>query len=60
MDSRLLGSLHPDEIAAIFTMMGEALLGQLAGRNTDRLSLMIAIKNFLADNSNNLDDPTFP
>ena len=55
------GSLHPDEIAAIFTMMGEAPGSvNLPGEIPDRLSLMIAIKNFSADNSNNLDDPTLP
>ena len=55
------GSLHPDEIAAVFTMMGEAPGSvNLPGEIPDRLSLMIAIKNFSADNSNNLDDPTLP
>ncbi|MEE2647381.1 MAG: hypothetical protein VYA57_01405, partial [Candidatus Thermoplasmatota archaeon] len=55
------GSLHPDEIAAIFTVMGEAPGSvNLPGEIPDRLSLMIAIKNFSADNSNNVDDPTLP
>lgn len=55
------GSLHPEEIAAIFTIMGEAPGSvNLPGEIPDRLSLMIAIKNFSADNSNNVDDPTLP
>ena len=50
-----------DEIAAIFTVMGEAPGSvNLPGEIPDRLSLMIAIKNFSADNSNNVDDPTLP
>ena len=55
------GSLHPDEIAAIFTTIGEAPGSvNLPGEIPDRLSLMIAIKNFSADNSNNVNDPTLP
>ena len=55
------GSLHPDEIAAIFTTMGEAPGSvNLPGSVPDRLSLMVAIKNFSADNTNNVDDPTLP
>jgi hypothetical protein len=55
------GSLHPDEIAAIFTTIGEAPGSvNLPGEVPDRLSLMIAIKNFSADNSNNVNDPTLP
>ena len=42
-------------------MMGEAPGSvNLPGEIPDRLSLMIAIKNFSADNSTNLDDPTLP
>ena len=55
------GSLHEDEIAAIFTTIGEAPGSvNLPGEIPDRLSLMIAIKNFSADNSNNVNDPTLP
>ena len=55
------GSLHPEEIAAIFTTIGEAPGSlNLPGEIPDRLSLMIAIKNFSADNSNNVNDPTLP
>ncbi len=55
------GSLHQDEIAAIFTTIGEAPGSiNLPGEIPDRLSLMIAIKNFSADNSNNVNDPTLP
>ena len=41
--------------------MGEAPGSvNLPGEIPDRLSLMIAIKNFSADNSNNVNDPTLP
>ena len=41
--------------------MGEAPGSvNLPGEIPDRLSLMIAIKNFSADNSDNVDDPTLP
>ena len=41
--------------------MGEAPGSvNLPGEIPDRLSLMIAIKNFSADDSNNVDDPTLP
>jgi hypothetical protein len=55
------GSLHDDEIAAIFTTIGEAPGSvNLPGDIPDRLSLIIAIKNFSGDNTNNVDDPTLP
>ena len=55
------GSLHDDEIAAIFTTIGEAPGSvNLPGDIPDRLSLIVAIKNFSGDNSNNVDDPTLP
>ena len=55
------GSLHPDEISAIFTMIGEEPGGvDLPGDIPDRLSMIIAIKNFTGDNQNNVDDPTLP
>ena len=55
------GTLHDDEIAAIFTTIGEAPGSvNLPGDIPDRLSLMIAIKNFSGDNTNNVNDPTLP
>jgi len=55
------GTLHPDEISAIFTMIGEEPGGvDLPGEIPDSLSMIIAIKNFTGDNQNNVDDPTLP
>lgn len=55
------GTLHPDEINAIFTMIGEAPgSANLPGEIPSRLSMMIAIKNFSGDNTNNVNDPTLP
>ena len=53
------GTLPVEEINAIFTMMGEAPGSlNLPGDMPNRLSLIVGIKNFTADNSNNTDDPT--
>lgn len=55
------GSMHPDEIAAIFTTIGEAPGSvNLPGEIPDRLSLIIAIKNFSGDSTQNVNDPTLP
>ena len=55
------GSLHEDEIAAIFTTIGEAPGSvNLPGEVPDRLSLIIAIKNFSGDGTQNVNDPTLP
>ena len=55
------GTLHPDEIAAVFTMIGEEPGGtDLPGDVPSRLSMIIAIKNFTGDSSNNVNDPTLP
>ena len=55
------GTLHPDEIAAVFTMIGEEPGGtDLPGDIPSRLSMIIAIKNFTGDNINNVDDPSLP
>ena len=55
------GTMHPDEIAAIFTMIGEAPGSlNLPGEVPDRLSLIIAIKNFSGDSTPNIDDDTLP
>jgi len=55
------GTLHPNEIVAVFTMIGEEPGGtDLPGELPSRLSMIIAIKNFTGDNVNNVDDPTLP
>ena len=55
------GSLHGDEINAIFSMIGEAPgSANLPGDMPTRLSLIIAIKNFTDDKDGNVDDPTLP
>ena len=55
------GTLHDDEIAAIFTTIGEAPGSvNLPGDVPERLSLMIAIKNFSGDSTTNVDDSTLP
>ena len=66
-DSRLVirglpsGSMHDDEIAAIFTTIGEAPGSvNLPGQVPQRLSMIIAIKNFSGDQTTNVNDPTLP
>ncbi len=55
------GTMHDDEITAIFTMIGEAPGSvNLPGDIPDRLSLIIAIKNFSGDNTQNVNDPSLP
>ncbi|MEK9651006.1 MAG: hypothetical protein VW102_02285 [Poseidonia sp.] len=55
------GTMHDDEIAAIFTTIGEAPgSANLPGEIPDRLSLIIAIKNFSGDGTQNVNDPTLP
>nr|MCS5533292.1 hypothetical protein [Candidatus Poseidoniaceae archaeon] len=55
------GTLHDDEIDAIFTMIGEAPgSANLPGDMPTRLSLIIAIKNFTDDKDGNVNDPTLP
>jgi hypothetical protein len=55
------GSMPQEEITAIFTMIGEAP-GSVTfpGDYPERLSLIIAIKNFTGDSSANVNDPTLP
>ncbi len=54
-------SLHEDEINAIFTMIGEAPGSvNLPGEIPERLSFIIAIKNFTGDQTDNVNDPTLP
>ena len=55
------GELHQDEITAIFTMIGNAPSDDnFPGQFPTRLSLIIAIKNFTADDTQNADDDTLP
>ena len=55
------GSMPQEEINSIFTMLGEAPNSvNFPGEVPNRLSLIIAIKNFSGDNSANIDDPTLP
>ena len=55
------GELSSDEVDSIFTMIGDAPEStNLPGDLPDKLSLIIALKNFTRDNSQNVDDPTLP
>ena len=52
------GTLPQEEIDAIFTLIGEAPgSSNLPGQMPNRLSLIISIKNYTADNSANVADP---
>ena len=53
------GTLPQEEIDAIFTLIGEAPGStNLPGQMPNRLSLIISIKNYTADTSANVADPT--
>tara|TARA_B100001287_G_scaffold97247_1_gene81724 strand:- start:1588 stop:6219 length:4632 start_codon:yes stop_codon:yes gene_type:complete len=53
------GTLPQEEIDAIFTLIGEAPgSSNLPGQMPNRLSLIISIKNYTADTSANVVDPT--
>ena len=55
------GTLHQDEITSIFTMIGNAPSDEnFPGQFPSRLSLIIAIKNFTADITPNVDDDSLP
>ncbi len=55
------GTLHQDEITSIFTMIGNAPSDEnFPGQFPSRLSLIIAIKNFTADDTQNVDDDSLP
>ena len=55
------GTMPTEEIAAIFTMIGEAPGSEgFPGNLPERLSLIIAIKNFSGDSTTNVNDPTLP
>ena len=52
-------SLSPNEISRVFRMLGSENQ-QLPGSIPDDLGLIIAVKNFTRDTSQNVDDPTLP
>ena len=53
------GTLPQEEIDAIFTLIGEAPgSSNFPGQMPNRLSLIISIKNYTADTSTNVADPT--
>ncbi|MEE3315952.1 MAG: hypothetical protein VX184_03825 [Candidatus Thermoplasmatota archaeon] len=55
------GSLSEGEIERVFRMLGsDGSQSELPGDLPDRLGLIIGIKNFSRDNSQNVDDPTLP
>ncbi|HJL64770.1 MAG TPA: hypothetical protein QGF70_04200, partial [Candidatus Thalassarchaeaceae archaeon] len=54
------GSLDDQEIDRIFTMLGSKSSPELPGGQPDRLGLIIGVKNFTRDTSQNVDDSTLP
>ena len=54
------GSLTDGQIERAFRMLGSADQPELPGDIPDRLGLIIGIKNFTRDNSQNVDDPSLP
>ncbi len=54
------GSLSSDEIDRVFTMLGSKSSPELPGGQPEKLGMIIAIKNFSRDNTQNVDDPTLP
>tara|TARA_B000000557_G_scaffold90078_1_gene72733 strand:+ start:967 stop:5334 length:4368 start_codon:yes stop_codon:yes gene_type:complete len=54
------GSLTTEEIDRTFTMLGSKSEPELPGGQPDRLGLIIAVKNFTRDTSQNVDDPSLP
>lgn len=54
------GSLSSEEIDRIFTMLGSKSEPQLPGGQPNRLGLIIGVKNFTRDTSQNVDDPSLP
>ncbi len=55
------GEFTSEEVDTIFTILGDApSSSNLPGDLPDKLSLMIALKNFTRDTSQNVDDPTLP
>ena len=54
------GSLSADEIDRIFTMLGSKSSPELPGGQPEKLGMIIAIKNFSRDSTQNVDDSTLP
>ena len=54
------GSLSPQEIDRVFTMLGSRSSPELPGSQPDRLGLIIAVKNFTRDTSPNEDNEDLP
>ena len=54
------GSLDQDEIERAFRMLGSTDQPELPGDIPNELGLIIGIKNFTRDSSQNVDDPTLP
>ncbi len=54
------GSMSDNDIRRIFRMLGSADNPELPGGLPENLGLIIAIKNFTRDTSQNVDDPTLP
>ena len=54
------GSLEQDEIERAFRMLGSTDQPELPGDIPNELGLIIGIKNFTRDSSQNVDDPTLP
>ena len=54
------GSLTTEEIDRTFTMLGSKSEPELPGGQPNRLGLIIGVKNFTRDTSQNIDDPSLP
>ena len=54
------GTLSADEIDRIFTMLGSKSSPELPGGQPEKLGMIIAIKNFSKDSTQNVDDSTLP
>jgi len=54
------GTMSSNEISRIFRMLGSADSPELPGGLPERLGMIIGIKNFTRDTSQNVDDPTLP
>lgn len=54
------GTLSEGQIERVFRMLGSADQPELPGDIPERLGLIIGIKNFTRDSSQNVDDPTLP
>ena len=54
------GSLSDGQIERVFRMLGSVDQPELPGDIPERLGLIIGIKNFTRDDTQNIDDPTLP